>query len=385
MAAGGALAVPQIARASLMPLIALLAAVALPAFAAGDESIGQIAYHLTVLGKDGRPAPGALVAVRHAGERRPPQAADESGHLVVEALTPGDAAIFLVASADGSETALEPVFVVPNQDQRLTIPLYPPGRALGVLLDHVGQPVADATAQLSVPEWLGYEEAGRAVRTDEGGRFEFRNLIPGAYYRVAAYAGAEDTPTTTWRSRGFAVRGWDGVRHIEPLFPEGIESCSPRPEGSTVEQVASGRRDEWFDVHLRVWLPAVETFDPNQAWATAPEGAAWIWRAGRPDPVSERLGAVAEFRRRFVVERAGRELTGYLTILADDYAFVRLNGEWIGMATQYRQPATFVIDPTLLRDGDSELQVTLHNAPGVGRDEYNPTGLAYSLELIETQ
>jgi hypothetical protein len=302
----------------------------------------------------------------------------------VDGLKPGDAAALLVESADGSEKTLEPIFVVPEQDQRLTIRLYPPCRAQGQVLDAVGQPVAGAMVRLSVLRWLGEADAGATAHTDEAGGFEFHSLIPGAYYTVSAHAGPGETPPATWRSRPFVVRGWDGVGHLEPLFPEGRETAPPRPDGVLLQRLLSGREDEWFDAELRAWLPAVETFDPNRVWGEPPEESVWVWRAGRPDPVSEKLGAVVEFRRQFILDPACRKPVGYLTILTDDYGLVRFNGEWVGVAAGYRQPVNLLIDPEHLRMGKNVLQVTLHNAPGVGRDEYNPTGFAYCLELMDT-
>jgi hypothetical protein len=318
----------------------------------------------------------------HGDRELPRVVTDADGRAHIEGLTPGDPAFFLLESANGSERLFEPVLVVPEDQVRLTVRLYAPGRALGQVLDDMGQPVAGVTVRLSAWEWLGEPKMGSLAETDEEGGFEFSDLTPGAYYTASGYAGPDDAPTMTWRARPFKAYGADPVRSIQPLFPEGRDLYRARPAGSTVRTIVSGPEDEWFDPNLRRWLPVVETFDPNRAWGDPAGGGSWIWRAGRPDPVTERHGGVVEFRRRFAVDPSHRALVGHLSILADDYALVRLNGEWLGLATEHRQPVSLAVRSGQLREGENELRVTLHNIPGGGRDYYNPTGLAYSLELI---
>jgi hypothetical protein len=167
------------------------------------------------------------------------------------------------------------------------------------------------------------------------------------------------------------------------LLPEGEERELERPEGEAADAIASGCDDEWFDLHNREWRPAVETYDPNRAWAPAPEGAMWIWRAGRPDPATERYGATVEFRKLFSVGPSERKEAGYLTIAADDYAAVRLNGQWVGQTNQFMRTVSIVVSSELMRAGENELRFTVRNIPSMRRDFYNPTGVAYRLELIE--
>jgi hypothetical protein len=90
-----------------------------------------------------------------------------------------------------------------------------------------------------------------------------------------------------------------------------------------------------------------------------------------------------EFRRMFAVQRPTEGMVGYMRISADNYAVIHVNGERIGHCAEYRRWISLVIKPEQLREGKNELRVTLRNTPGSGRDYYNPTGFAYSLELIE--
>jgi len=349
--------------------------------ARGGQAGDTTAYTIMVLSRDATPADGATVRIRRADQELPERYTDAAGQVLVGGFTAGEPAFFLVTSPDGKDKAFEPVFVVPEGDQCLPLRLYPPGRGWGHLLDDKGVPAVGATVQLTTWEWLGEPE--RTTRTDEEGKFEFQGLIPGAYYRAVAYRGHITEPTITWRSEPFRVSGWDGTYYVGLLLPEGEELCLPRPPGEVVATILSGVEDEWFDVEARTWLPAVETFDPNRAWCPGSLGSSWIWRAGRPDQASERLGVTVEFRRMFAVQRPTEGMVGYMRISADNYAVIYVNGERIGHCAEYRRWISLVIKPEQLREGKNELRVTLRNTPGSGRDYYNPTGFAYSLELIE--
>ena len=378
--------VPRVAVGSLLPTLtlALIACgLLLGSVARGEDARDTTAYQIRVLTRDAKPAAGAVVRVRHADEEMPQRLTDGDGRVRVEGFKPGEPAVFLITSAEGQDRAFEPVFVVPEGDQYLPLRLYPPRRAWGHVFDGSGEPAGGALVQLTTWEWLG--EPDRTTKTDEQGQFEFDGLIPGAYYRVVAYQGHITEPTVTWRSEPFRVYGPDGERYVGLLLPEGKELCLPKPPGEVVRTILSGIEDETFDVDARAWVPAVVTYDPNRGWCPGPLGSSWIWRAGRPDATSEKLGATVEFRRIFTVDRPTENLVGYMRISADDYALVRVNGKWVGHCNQYQRWVDLVIDPEQLRPGENELRVTLRNTPGSGRDYYNPTGLAYSLELIELE
>jgi len=101
--------------------------------------------------------------------------------------------------------------------------------------------------------------------------------------------------------------------------------------------------------------------------------------------MAERYGATVEFRRVFTLPKSDRATVGHLTISADDYAAVRLNGKWVGQTNEYMRSVSIIVPAALLRSGENELRFTVRNTPGLIRDFYNPTGVAYSLELIEVQ
>jgi hypothetical protein len=339
-------------------------------------------YEMFLLLPDGKPAAGATLRVMGGETEKPSLVADDRGRVKVEGLAVADPAFFLATSADGRKKMFLPVLVVPQGTQRVTVRLYPPGFVVGELLGDKGEPLAGVPVRLSGWEWLGEPELEGSARTDVMGRFEIHGLIAGAYYTVSATEGSEEKPNRTWRSTRFSIVGWDGWHDVGILLPEGRQ-CPERPPGKTLLKLASGASDEWFDLEARRWRPAVETFDPNRAWAPAPEEAVWIWRAGRPDAMAERYGATVEFRRVFTLPKSRETTIGYLTISADDYAAVRLNGKWVGQTNEYMRSVSMIVPATLLRAGENELRLTVHNVPGMMRDFYNPTGVAYGLELIE--
>lgn len=362
--------------------IAIVAQAGAAAAAAQDEP-ATTTYEIFLLRSDGGPAQGATVRVRGAESEMPPATADDLGRVKVEGLVPGEAAFFLATSADGREKAFMPILVIPEGTQRTTLRLYRPGVVRGELLDEMGQPVPEVEVQLSGGEWPAEAELERRSQTDETGRFEIGGLVAGAYYTLSAAEGPEQSPTHTWRSTPFRMFGWDGWYDAGILLPEGEEPAAERPDGATLACIVSSMDDEWFDLRDRRWRPAVETYDPNRNWAPAPEGAIWIWRAGRPDPAAERYGAAVEFRKLFTAPPSDKKAVGYLTVGADDYAAVRLNGQWVGQTNQFMRTVSMVVPSELIRAGENELRLTVRNIPSMRRDFYNPTGVAYRLELIE--
>jgi hypothetical protein len=351
--------------------------------AAAGEQAETATYEFFLLRSDGRPAANAVVRVMGDESEMPPATADDLGRVKIEGLIPGDPAFFLASSADGREKMFTPVLVVPEGTERVTLRLYPPGAVRGELLDETGKPASGITVGVSGWEWLYESGAPGSSVTNEVGRFEIGGLVAGAYYTVNASEELAPGPGRTWRSSPFRTVGWDGWYDVGILLPEGQECEPDRLEGEVVASIASGLDDKWFDLHNREWRPAVETYDPNRAWTPAPEGATWIWRAGRPDPSSERYGATVEFRKLFSVGPREREIVGYLTIAADDYAAVRLNGQWVGQTNEYLCTVSMVVPSEFIHAGQNELRITVRNIPSIRRDFYNPTGVAYRLELIE--
>lgn len=349
-----------------------------------EEQQATATYEIFLLLPDGKPAAAAALRVMGGAGEMPALVADDRGRVKVDGLRAGDPAFFLATSADGREKMFLPVLVVPEGTQRVTVRLYPPCFVVGELLDEKGEPVTGVPVRLSGWEWLGEPELEGSARTDAMGRFEIHGLIAGAYYTVSATQTPEEKPIRAWRSTPFTIRGWDGWHDVAILLPEGME-CPERPAGKTLLKLVSGAGDEWFDLEARQWRPAVETFDPNRAWAPAPEGAVWVWRAGRPDAMAERHGATVEFRRTFVLPESEKKIVGYLTIGADDYAAIRLNGAWAGQTNEYMRTVGLIIPSELLRAGENELRLTVRNTMGMMRDFYNPTGVAYGLELIEVE
>ncbi len=351
-------------------------------FAAEPQSVAT--YEIIVITSDGKPASDAIMRVMGSEEEFPPVKADDRGRVKIEPLKAGEPAFFFAISANGKEKMFTPVLVVPEGRHRMTMRLYPPGRVSGELLDEVGQPAMAAMVRLSGWEWLQEPQLEGETTTDAQGRFEIGGLIVGAYYTIMAAQGPAEEPARAWRSSPFKLWGWDGYHDVGILLPEGSEPTEERPAGTVVQTVASGTDDEWRESGLKelVWRPAVETYDPNRDWAPAPDGAIWIWRAGRPDAKAEMEGATVEFRRKFIVERS-KGLLGYLTIAADDYAAIRLNGQWVGQTNQYMRTVGIIVPARLLRMGENELQLTVINSPSTMRDFYNPTGVTYLLELIE--
>jgi hypothetical protein len=276
---------PQFGRLALLLGFLLMAGTAALSpstrAAAAQQQADTATYEIFLLRSNGRPAAKAVLRVMAEESELPAMTADDLGRAKIEGLPPGESAFFLASSADGREKAFMPVLVVPEGTERTTLRLYPAGVVRGELLDEMGRPASEVTVSLSGWEWLQEPEPAGSSVTNEIGRFEIGGLIAGAYYTVNA---SEESSTG----------------------PEGEERELERPEGEAADAIASGCDDEWFDLHNREWRPAVETYDPNRAWAPAPEGAMWIWRAGRPDPATERYGATVEFRKLFSVGPSGR-------------------------------------------------------------------------------
>ena len=120
--------------------------------------------------------------------------------------------------------------------------------------------------------------------------------------RVQAYQGAKNSPSATWTSRPFKVAASDGWFNVDVMVPA-PEPEAARPDGAQVTLVVSGTTDEWYDEVTGRWLRAKEAIDPYGSWARVPNGARWIWRAGRTSAEEERHGATVEFRRRFSIDR----------------------------------------------------------------------------------
>jgi hypothetical protein len=356
-----------------------------PACAAGDAAaISEgVAYEFLLLTSHGGPASGAEVRVMGAERELPRVVADERGRANVTGLSPGEPAFFLAVSSNGREKMFMPVLVVPEESQRVTLRLWPPCHVRGGLLDETGQPVPDVPVSLSGYEWLDEPELEGCSDTDETGRFEIHHAIAGAFYTAIAVQEMPGSPARTWRSDTFRMVGWDGWYDVGILLPEASEPLAERPAGQTVIHAASGLVDEWYDLAERAWRPAKETFDPNRAWAPAPDDAMWVWRAGRPDPHAERYGATVEFRRILTVRATEKQLVGYLIVAADDYASIRLNGQWVGQTNQYLRTVSMLVPGDLLRAGENELRLTVRNIPSMRRDFYNPTGYTYALDVIE--
>ncbi len=369
-----------VTRGFIVGLLAgCLFALGLPrASSATEEPAG---YDLHVFLSDGRPAAHALIHLRGPNGEMPTVAADAEGRARVEGLKHGDTAYFLAVSADGREAAFDPELVVPEGTTVLTLRLYPPCHVTGELLDEKGQPVAGAAVRVDGWNWVESYAPMMPATTDAKGEFRINGLLAGAHYKVLANEGSAEKPVRTWSSHRFTIFGWDAWHNAGIMLPDGSEAAAPRPEGKAIAMVVSGTDDEWLDAESGQWHPAVETSDPNRDWAPAPDGAVWIWKAGRPDAASERLGATVEFRRSFTVPE-GVKVTGYLMVGADDYAAIRVNGQWVGQTNDYYRLAGIVIPGDLLRPGANELRITLRNIAMTSRDIYNPTGVAYELELI---
>lgn len=366
-------------------LAALLVAVLGSSVAvARAQEAGEARCDLFIFLTNGRPAANAVVRVMGAEGERPSLDADEQGRARVEGLKPGDAVFFLATSADGRESAFVPVLVIPRGHRTMTVRLYPLGFVVGELLDEKGDPVDGVTIRLSGWEWLKAPELAGGAETDARGSFRISGLVAGAYYSVAAAQGPSDAPTRTWLSETFRMHGWDGWYNVGILLPEGSELSAPRPDGETLVRVASGPDDKWYDTERGEWQPAVATYDPNRGWTPAPDDATWIWRAGRTDAAAERNGATVEFSRRFTVPE-GKKGIGYLTIGADDYAAIRLNDRWVGQTNQFLRLQSIVLPADAFRAGENELHITLRNIAMTTRDFYNPTGLTYTLDLIEAK
>lgn len=337
---------------------------------------------LSVILEDGKPAAGARIAVFGAGDEDVTLTADPDGHATVENVVPPERMRVFAESADGSQHALVGLEVLDAGVHSRTMVLRPPGRFIGEVLDGEGRPAAGITVDVTPMVSLDGTAEPRTTVTDADGKYEVEGLIRELYYEIVAYRGAKEDPTDLWTVRSTSVPRRSGWFNVDIMLPQD-ELTMPRPEGRPIAEVVSGTWDEFLDDESGRWLPAVEVIDPYGSWARVGGRARWIWRVGRTSQEEERRGASVEFRRRFNLPEADGEVCGYLTISADDYAAIRLNGKWLGQCAEFLQSRRIAIPSEMLVEGENELRITLRNHKGAAWDWYNPGGVTYRLELIE--
>jgi hypothetical protein len=346
-----------------------------------------------ILLDNGTPAAGAMVREftpysfpeegREAGQPRAFTAGPD-GRVTIPDQPQMRFVLLYCRSADGARKVVH--HVVPPTEPGAIVPvhLYRPGRVTGELRDEAGKPAADVTLRVrSVWDWLEDDQPEQVVRSDKDGRYAIDGLVRGSLIDIYGYVGPEENPTTVWR---FSGRQWS---HADPSYSLGLalpssnRSDAERPVGTTLASFLSGTdRDRWYDTRTGRWRHPVPTLDPGGGWPDPPGGATPIWHAGRPDWSEERYGRTVVFRREFEVPDDSADAVGYLIVNADDYAAIHVNGQWVGQCAHWQRSHTFVIPAECLRTGANELYVVARNAPGGGRDFYNPGGLAYMLELI---
>jgi hypothetical protein len=293
--------------------------------------------------------------------------------------------LLLCRSADGADAVLHHVVPPADPDAVVPVHVYPPGRVTGELRDEKGKPAAGVTLRATAAwDWLKQHQPDQVVRSDDYGRYEITGLLRGSLIQVFGYAGPEDDPTAVWHVSG---RQWS---HADPWYSLGLAipsssgSREERPAGTTLATFVSRiDKDRWYDTRARTWRYPVPTLDPSGGWPDPPGGGTAIWHAGRPDWREERYGRTVVFRRTFSAPDDVADVVGWLTVHADDYASIHVNGRWLGQCAMWQSYQTFLIPADHLRGGDNELYLAVRNAPGGGRDFYNPGGLAYMLELIQ--
>ena len=131
----------------------------------------------TVVGADGRPVLGAMVAVDGGG---PPRAVDPDGRFVVPDLEAGTYVV--VAAAPGHVPArADDVKVAAGATARVALTLTAGGHDVtGLVTDVSGGPIEGATVSATRRETLGRGEIVAAAFTDRDGRYRL-TLAPGAY------------------------------------------------------------------------------------------------------------------------------------------------------------------------------------------------------------
>ena len=161
----------------------------------------------TVVDHGGAPVPSAEVSVVVHGyvpwRARRQAFTDATGAFSIGGLEPR--AVDVVAWHDSGTSAIVPADLEANRDQTLALALEVSRTITGTVVDHRGQPIADAQV-IAMPDadraaWA--IRGGQETMTDQAGGFRFAGLPDGGYRVRAARPSASEA--TLWSSDGVAT------------------------------------------------------------------------------------------------------------------------------------------------------------------------------------
>jgi protocatechuate 3,4-dioxygenase beta subunit len=177
----------------------------------------------TVKDRAGAPVPGAEVSVLVHGylpwRARRQALTDATGTFSIGGLEPR--AVDVVAWHDSGASAIVPADLAANREQPLALTLDVSRTITGAVVDHRGQPLADAQVILTPDDGTVDRAAwtirgGEATTTDPGGGFRFAGLPEGSYRVRAARPSASEA--VLWLSTGVTTK--PNAAPIKIVVPE---------------------------------------------------------------------------------------------------------------------------------------------------------------------
>ncbi len=169
--------------------------------------------HLQMIDPDGRPVAGTKVA---SSQRQPfdGESVPGSDYTFIHR-HPGNPETLVVLRADRALGAT--LELKGDEPDPIRVVLHPAGRITGRLVNEDGRPRSNVELELShaLKSHGGSSRAGRSdpIFTEQDGRFQIKNLVPGVEYNVSAIKKNE--PNFSFRAEGYLHKNWWTVKSGE--------------------------------------------------------------------------------------------------------------------------------------------------------------------------
>jgi hypothetical protein len=171
-------------------------------------------------------------------------------------------------------------------------------------------------------------------------------------------------------------------------------ASSARGLGSQSLTVASKPGDYWFHgigqsglavlTYGHIGCPEVDAngyCNGDGAWPYI-SGARWIWHAQNASAREASIGYTLDLTRDFRLPDTATQISGSITVDADNFFRLYLNGVFIGQGKTWQVPMTFPFVPA---PGLNEIRILARNQGGPGGTPYNnPGGVIYRADISFT-